>query len=53
MKKLSVISKNVITICALAMIMAGAFVALLPATSQACGDGGMGEGTSYVNVPIL
>jgi len=54
MKNLAAISKKgIIVISAVAMIMALAFVAILPSTSQACGGGGTGEGTSYVNVPIL
>ena len=54
MKNLSAISKNgIIVISAVIMIMAGALVALLPSTSRACGSGDIGEGTSYVHVPIL
>lgn len=54
MKNLSAISKKgIIVISAVIMIMVGAFVALLPSTSRACGSGDMGEGISYVNVPML
>ena len=54
MKNLSAISKKgVIVISAVIMIMAGAFVALLPSTSRACPKDGMGSGTGYVHVPIL
>ena len=51
---LSAISeKGIIFISAVIMIMAGAFVTLLPSTLRACDHGDMGEGTSYVHVPIL
>ncbi|MBU4258420.1 MAG: hypothetical protein L6406_00075 [Desulfobacterales bacterium] len=54
MKNLSAISKKgIIVISAVSMIMAGAFVALLPSTSRACGGGDVGDYTSYVHVPIL
>ena len=54
MKNLSAISKKgIILVSAVIMIMAGAFVALLPSTSRACGHEKMGKGTSYVHVPIL
>ena len=54
MKNLSAISKKgIIVISAVIMIMAGAFVTLLPSTSRACGGGGMRSETGYVHVPIL
>ncbi|MBU4185399.1 MAG: hypothetical protein KKC23_04230 [Proteobacteria bacterium] len=54
MKNLSAISKNgMMVISAVIMIMAGALVALLPSTSQACGGGSMRSETGYVHVPIL
>lgn len=54
MKNLSAISKKgIIVISAVIMIIVGALLALLPSTSQACGTPGMGERTSYVNVPML
>lgn len=53
MKRLPMISKKGVIICAMVMIIAWAFVALLPSTSLSHMSGGMGEGTSYIHVPIL
>jgi len=45
--------KGIIIISAVAMIMAGALVAVLPHSSDGCGHGGMGDHTEYVYIPIL
>ena len=45
--------KGIIIVSAVAMIMAGALVAVLPPSSDGCGHGGHGSYTKYVYIPIL